>query len=74
MSTRSEKAEQILRKMKSQIAYPARLYQGPPDLDFVVQQTTEAGGKVLKEFNESTLDEVGEFTTLSGITTGLGTV
>ena len=43
--------------------------KGPPDIDFIVQKTTEGTGeKVLREFNQSTLDDVGPLSTLSGIT------
>jgi hypothetical protein len=42
-------------------------YTGPPDLDFIIQRTTGGSGeKILDEFNQSTLDKVGEFT-FSGI-------
>jgi hypothetical protein len=67
--TKSDKAEQILRKMKKHDRKPFRPYQGPPDMDFLIQETTAGtGSRVLEEFNESTLDKVGELTSLSGIT------
>jgi len=66
--SRSEKAEQILRKMKKHDRKPSKPYDGPPDMDFLVQETTAGTGeKVLDEFNQSTLDKVGEFTSASGI-------
>jgi len=73
---KTEKAEEILQKMKKRDRRVSRPYQGPPDLDFIVQKTTEGtGGKtqekisrVLRELNESTMDDVGPLTTLSGFT------
>ena len=60
---KTEKAEQILRKMKKRDRKVTRPYQGPPDMDFLVQKTTEeTGEKVLSEFNQSTLDDVGPWT------------
>ena len=57
---RSEKAEKILRMMKKRDRKAAIPYDGPPDIDFIVQKTTEGTGeKVLREFNHSTLDDVG---------------
>lgn len=69
MSTRSEKAEKILRKMKAQGRRPVKPYDGPPEMNFISQKTTEATqDRILEEFNQSTLDKVGKFTTSSGIT------
>jgi pentatricopeptide repeat protein len=60
---KTEKAEQILRKMKKRGRRPSRPYQGPPDMDFLVQKTTAGTGeKVLREFNQSMLDDVGPWT------------
>jgi len=60
---RSEKAEEILRMMKKRDRKAAIPYDGPPDIDFIVQKTTEGTGeKVLNEFNQSTLDDVGPWT------------
>ena len=60
---KTEKAEEILKKMKKRDRKVSRPYQGPPDLDFLVQKTTEGtGDKVLREFNQSTLDDVGPWT------------
>jgi hypothetical protein len=40
-----------------------RPYQGPPDIDFLVQETTKGTGeRVLREFNKLTLDDVGPWT------------
>jgi len=62
-NTKTEKAEEILKKMKKRDRKVSRPYQGPPDLDFIVQKTTEGTGeKVLDEFNQSTLDDVGPWT------------
>ena len=77
---RSEKAEQILKKMKKRDRKVSRPYQGPPDMDFVVQKTTEGTGdkteekisRILRELNGSTLDNVGPLTTVSGITSIYG--
>lgn len=64
------RAEHILRMMKKRNNRPSKPYDGPPDMEFLIQNTTEGtGSRVLEEFNESTLDKVGELTTLSGITT-----
>ena len=60
---KTEKAEEILKKMKKRDRKVSRPYEGSPDLDFIVQKTTEGTGeKVLKEFNQSTLDNVGPWT------------
>ena len=60
---RSEKAEEILRMLKKRDRKAAIPYDGPPDIDFIVQKTTEGTGeKVLNEFNQSTLDDVGPWT------------
>jgi len=72
---RSEKAEEILRMLKKRDRKAAIPYDGPPDIDFIVQKTTEGTGdksqekisRVLREFNQSTLDDVGPLSTLSGI-------
>jgi len=72
---RSEKAEKILRMMKKRDRRHSKPYQGPADIDFIVQKTTEGTGdktqekisRVLRELNASTLDDVGPLTTLSGI-------
>lgn len=70
-NSKTEKAEQILKKMKKQDKKAAKPYQGPPDMDFLVQETTEGTGdktqekisRVLKELNASTTDDVGPVTT-----------
>jgi hypothetical protein len=60
---KTKKAEQILRRMKKRDRKVSRPYQGPPDMDFVVQQTTKGTGeRILREFNQSTLDDVGPWT------------
>lgn len=60
---KTEKAEEILKKMKKRDRKISRPYQGPPDIDFIVQKTTEGTGeRVLDEFNQSTLDDVGPWT------------
>lgn len=54
---KTQRAEQILRKMKARDRRPHKVYNGPTDTDFLVQETTPATGeKVLDEFNQSTLD------------------
>jgi len=73
---KTEKAEEILKKMKKRDRKASGPYQGPPDLDFIVQRTTEGTGdktqekisRVLRELNESTMDNVGPVTRESGIT------
>ena len=64
---RSEKAEEILRMMKKRDRRHSKPYDGPADIDFIVQKTTEGTGeKVLDEFNQSTLDDVGPWTGREG--------
>lgn len=60
---RSPKVEQILKKIKRGDKRPSKPYQGPPDMNFLIQNTTEGtGDRVLREFNQSTLDDVGPVT------------
>ena len=60
---KTEKAKEILKKMKKQDRRVSKPYQGSADIDFLVQKTTEGTGeKVLKEFNQSTLDDEGPWT------------
>ena len=57
---KTRRAEEILRKMKKRDRKASIPYNGPPDIDFIVQETTEGTGeRVLREFNRSTLDDVG---------------
>jgi hypothetical protein len=73
---RSEKAEEILQKLKKRDRKASIPYQGPADIDFIVQKTTEGTddktqekiSRVLRELDASTMDDVGPLTTLSGIT------
>ncbi len=65
---KTDRAEQILRKMKSHGRKAYKPYDRSPDIDFLIQETTTGTGeRVLDEFNQSTLDKVGEFTTASVI-------
>lgn len=62
MSSRTEKAEKTLRKVRTGNRRNGKPFDGPADLDFIVQETTEGTrDRIVKEFNESTLDKVGEF-------------
>jgi hypothetical protein len=73
---KSVKAEKILKEIKRHGRKAPKPYQGPPDMDFQIQKTTEATAagaqekisRLLRELNASTLDDVGPLTTLSGIT------
>jgi hypothetical protein len=70
---KTHRAEQILRKMRKGDRKQVKRYTGPPDLDFIIQRTTGGTGeKILDDFNQSTLDKVGEFSA-SGITSISGT-
>lgn len=60
---KSEKAEQVLQKMKSRDKRPSKPSDAPPDMDFIIQNMTKGtGAKVLDQFNQSTLDDVGPWT------------
>ena len=48
---------------------PYKPYDGPHHINFLIQETTTGTReKVLDDFNQSTLDKVGELATASGIT------